>query len=192
MKEVLGFAAVGFELVSLGFYFFDIYRGNTKPHLFTMLVWGIVTSVIFFGQVTAGAGAGAWATGLTAASMIVLVVVSYFYGTKDITRSDGIALMAALAAIGLWIITKDPLLSVALAVLIDIWGIIPTYRKSWYAPYSESLMSWWLAEAKLICAFAALSVYSFTTWIYPVEAFVINGILIAILLVRRSRTELIQ
>ncbi len=114
-----------------------------------------------------------------------IVLLCTKYGTKDITTTDRVALAFAFLCIIPWIVLKNPFWSVFFAILIDVWAILPTLRKTWKAPNSESLLSWSVAELRMICAFFALSTYSLTTWLYPVEAFVMNGILIGIILYRR-------
>ncbi|MBV9159477.1 MAG: hypothetical protein JO019_02680 [Candidatus Kaiserbacteria bacterium] len=185
VKVVLGLAAVGFELVSMAFYFKDIFRGRTQPHLYTFLIWVIVTSIVFAGQVVAGGGAGAWATGVTAFLQIVTLALCFKYGTKDITRVDALFLIGALLSIIPWLMTKDPLWSVVLASTIDAFAMGPTIRKTWRAPMSESLLSWLVAEGKYVTEIPALSVYSVTTLIYPLQAVSMNAVLIIIMLLRR-------
>ncbi len=187
LKEILGITAVAFGLVSGLIYYISIFRGKTKPHLYTRLVWAVVETIIFFGQYAAGGGPGSWSIGIAAMLSLGIVILCVKYGTRDITRGDRVALTLAFLCILPWIIFRDPLWSVIFATLIDIWAILPTFRKTWNDPNSESVLSWSVAEIRMICAFFALSTYSFTTWFYPVEAFVMNGILIFIILYRKSK-----
>ncbi|MBI5470188.1 hypothetical protein HY968_02600 [Candidatus Kaiserbacteria bacterium] len=187
MKEILGVAAVAFEIASIAIYYRSIFHRETKPHLYTHLVWAIVAFVVFAGQFVSGAGPGSWAIGISAFFLLGTVTLSVKFGTTDITRSDTFALCAALFTIVPWILTNNPLWSVVLATLIDAWAILPTFRKTWNDPYSESLSSWVIAEGKLACAFAALSTYSLTTWFYPVEAFSMNAALITLMFIRRRK-----
>lgn len=188
-KTLLGLTAVAFELLSMGLYFRDIFRGRTQPHLYTFLIWGVVTTVAFAGQVFTGGGAGAWATGMTAALQFVVIFLCFRYGTKDITKLDALFLLGALASIVPWLLTKDPLWSVVLASVIDAFAMGPTIRKTWKAPNSESLSSWLVAEAKYFCGIPALSVFTVTTVLYPAQAFAMNAVLITIMLVRRARVS---
>ncbi|MDO8482930.1 MAG: hypothetical protein Q7S86_03880 [bacterium] len=188
VKEILGVVAVFLTLVSSSVYYASIFKGKTKPHLYTRLVWASVESIIFFGQYVTGGGPGSWATGVAAVLTFGIVILCVRYGTKDITTSDKVALALALLCIVPWVVFKDPFWSVVLAALIDIWAIFPTLRKTWNDPGSESLLAWSISELRMVCAFFALSTYSLTTWFYPVEAFIMNGVLILIILYRRSRT----
>jgi len=186
LKMLLAGAGVFVELLNGIVYYTDIFRGKTKPHLYTFLIWGIVISIAFAGQLVSGAGPGAWVTGMSALIALGVVPLCFWFGTKDIARFDTIILAAALFAIVPWIITKDPLWSVILATIIDALAILPTIRKTWNAPHSESLLAWNLASIKLLLGISALSTFSLMTWVYPAQAFVMNSILIGVILYRRK------
>ena len=185
MKEILGAAAVVCEIASAILYYRDIYRGNTKPHLYTMIIWAILAGIVFAGSLVAGAGPGAWGTGATFLFCASLVPIAYYRGTTDITRMDRIFLIAALAAIAPWLISKNPLWSVVLATFIDWLGMLPTMRKTYNAPNSESLPSWILAVARSVMQLAALSTYNVTTLIYLVEVLLSDMALVGIIVSRK-------
>jgi hypothetical protein len=187
LKELFGIIALILTFVSGIIYYAAILRGKTRPHLYTRVVFAIVESIIFFGQFAAGGGMGSWVTGATALLTIGIVILCLRYGTKDVTKSDGIALTLALICIVIWAVVEDPLWAVLFAVFIDFWAIIPTFRKTWNAPQSESLWAWSVAQVKWLFAIFALSTFSLTTLIYPIEVLIANGILIFIILYRRNR-----
>jgi len=50
VKIILGVVAALLAAGSAFLYIRDIYRGNTKPHVYTWLIWAIVTVIGFFGS----------------------------------------------------------------------------------------------------------------------------------------------
>ena len=50
-KTILGIIAVIIALAGYVPYFRDIFRGKTKPHAFSWLVWASLTGIAFFGQI---------------------------------------------------------------------------------------------------------------------------------------------
>lgn len=189
MKEALGALAVVCELVSAVLYYRDIYRGNTKPHLYTMVIWAILAGIVCAGSLVAGAGAGAWGTGASFLFCASLVPIAMYRGTTDITRLDGIFLAAALVAIVPWLITKNPLWSVVFATFIDWLGMLPTMRKTYNAPRSESLSSWLLALTRSVLQIVALNAYNVTTIIYLAEVLVSDSLLVGIIVSRRRKSK---
>src|SRR5690606_38143168 len=102
---IFGLLSVGMMLCSRGTYFVSIFQGKTRPHAFSWLIWGTISSIGFAAQFAEGAGAGAWARGFGAATCFLLIVLSLFKGERNITRGDCLTLLAALLAIPLWIVT---------------------------------------------------------------------------------------
>ena len=186
IQQVFGTIGILLAAASGVVYIASILNGKTQPHLFTRLIFGIVETIAFFGQVVSGGGVGAWVTGASALFSVGIIILCFKYGTKNVTFSDRIFLALALVCIAVWIIVKDPFWSVLLATGIDFAAIIPTYRKTWSAPGSESLSSWILGTLKFVFSILGLSTFSFVTVIYPTEVVVVNCVLIGIILYRKD------
>jgi hypothetical protein len=180
LKIILGLIAAGLAFVSSYFYIKDIFLGNTKPHLYTWLIWSIVTVIAFLGQLKTGGGPGSWATGVSAIITIAVTIFCFFgsYSNKDITNFDKICLFFALCAILPWILVNSILWSVIFASFIDIIGFLPTMRKTWNAPKSESLGSMFVDSIKHTLSITSLSTYSLTTWLYPAAVLVTKLVII--------------
>ena len=167
IKVILGAVAALLAAGSAYLYIRDIFRGNTKPHIFTWLIWSIVTVIGFLGQWFTGAGAGSWATGVSAVYTVFVFFLAFKYGTPDITTFDKICLGLALISIIPWLLTDNIVLSVLLAAFTDVVGFVPTIRKTWRAPKSESFGSQLFDAVKHTLSILSLQSYSLTTWVYP-------------------------
>ena len=179
-------------LAFVGFYPYvrDIFKRKTKPHLFTYLIWSIVTSLAFLGQVASGAGPGAWTTGTMAVLTILILVLSFKYGTEDITKLDIVLLVAALCAIVPWWLTHDPTVSVLIATFIDVCAFFPTIRKTYNDPFSETLISYVLNLFRHSLSILALTSFVVASYIYPTALVVMNAILVAVIVSGRKRVGL--
>lgn len=184
--EMFAIAGFAFAFASAGVYIVSILRGRSKPHIFTRLIFGILETIVFAAQLVSGGGPGAWVTGLSALFAVAIAILCIKFGTKDITHIDWFLFLGALACIGIWVATNDPLWAVTLAVTIDVLAMIPTYRKTWSSPNTESVLAWLLGTAKYFCSIFALSTFSLITLMYPIEVVVVNTVLIAIILYRRD------
>src|SRR5262249_21395330 len=107
LKPFFGFVSAVAAVVGLFPYLSSILGGKTVPHLFTWLVWTVLTVMIFLIQVESNAGPGAWGTGLTAATCIVILGLTIVYGERRGTPYDWLALWVSLLTIPLWLFTKD-------------------------------------------------------------------------------------
>ena len=93
-KTILGIIAVIIALAGYVPYFRDIFRGKTKPHAFSWLVWASLTGIAFFGQIFDKGGAGAWVTGFTAVVSFAIFFLALKKGEKNITSL--VSIFAAL------------------------------------------------------------------------------------------------
>lgn len=182
-------AAVASQVVGVACfipYIRDMLAGKTKPHAYTWLIWCLT-----FGTAAAaiwhGGGGGILAVGMAVNVVLVFAVflLCFKYGTKDITRSDTIALIAAIAAIFVWWGLDNPLLALLLATLIDLVGYWPTYRKSWKDPWSEGIPAWVGYTLAPALTLLSLVSYNWLTTTYSAATLIANGLLIVLLVVRR-------
>ena len=178
-------------LVFVGYvpYIIDILKRKTTPHTFTFLIWGLASSITWALQVHGGAGVGAWITFAVSAVCIFIFFLCLEYGEKSITRSDILFFALALFSLFLWLVVKQPLLSVILVVLTDVLGFAPTIRKSWNKPHSETLFTWWVAAFRHALGIIALEKFNIFTLLYPVAWVAANLIFCFILLIRRTQIK---
>ena len=187
MKETFGYLSLFCSCTGFILYALSIAAGKTRPHLFSWIIWGLVTAIVFSAQAGHDAGAGSWATGFNCLMCFVIVGSAFMRGEKNITRSDWIAFGGALSAIPVWYIRNDPLWSVILVTLIDSLGFFPTFRKSYLHPRREFASLYWLGALGYIFAIMALDTYSCITVFYPAAAAFFNAGFVAMIMWRRSK-----
>lgn len=167
-------------------YFRDIFKGKTKPHIFSWFIWGLLGGITYIAQVVKGAGAGSWANGLTALICLVIAGLSITRGEKNITLTDKLSFGGAILALILWFLTKNPLSAVILACVIDTLAYVPTFRKAYKKPFEETLPAFITTTIGIIISLLALEAYSATTWLYPTVLVISNSLFIVMLLLRRK------
>ena len=59
LKDYCAFAAIALTFIGFAPYIRGIHRGTTHAHVFSWLIWGITTGIVFFAQINAKAGSGA-------------------------------------------------------------------------------------------------------------------------------------
>ena len=181
-----GLLSTALMLASRATYFYSIYKGETKPHAFSWLIWAVISCIGFAAQFAEGAGAGSWARGVSALTCIILVFIGFKWGEKNITRSDWATLVVAFLAVPLWIITETPLWSVILVVIIDTIGYIPTIRKVWRNPHQETPVSYILSCLCALFSLAAIEHYTPSTWLYPLALTITNAIMFMLIYLWRG------
>ena len=134
------FSVIAIVLAIIGFvpYIALILRGQVKPHVFSWVIWGITTTIIFFAQLEAEGGVGAWPIGLSGFVTIFIAILAYIKrGDATISKLDWGFLIVALASLPLWYITNDPLWTVVILTTVDMIGFGPTFRKAYHRPLKK-------------------------------------------------------
>lgn len=173
-KLIISLVATALTVYGYYPYFKDIFSDKTKPHLYTWLVWAITqgTATVAIWQ---GGGKYAILSFIIGTVLVVVVLLlSLKYGTKNITKSDTLALIVALLAIIVWWKLENPLLAVLMVSIIDIFGYIPTLRKSFSEPWSETLLFWAIMALTDILIVFSIEEYNLQTVIYPATLIIAN------------------
>ncbi len=181
-KEVVAIIAVILAIVGNVPYLRDVVKLRVKPHPYTWLMWSIVSGVTFFGQLAKGAGVGALPTAVSEIFTIVIFVFSLRYGFKNIDRKDTYFLIAALLGIIPWLITDDPTLSVVIVVSIDLIAFIPTIRKTWNNPRTETPLLFSMNAARHVLTLFSLQAYNIATTLHSIAMIITNALMTGIII----------
>lgn len=187
MKEKISIVAIILTVIAYIPYIRNSLSGKTTPHIYTWFIWGFVTLIAFGLQVSAGAGVGAWVTLAIVVACFSVFILGMTRGKKDITKLDTLFFFLALISLFLWLIAKQPVLSILLVVITDMLGFIPTIRKSWNKPYSETLFLYALNSFRQALSILALEQYSIVTWLYPATWAIANALFSISLVARRKQ-----
>jgi hypothetical protein len=190
MKELLVIIASVMAVAGNSSYLVDTLRGKVVPHPYTWFIWSIVSCVVFFGQLQKGGGYGSIPTGIAELFTILIFAVSlrYFFARKNrnraghIHRSDTYFLIAALLGLIPWIITKDPTISVIVAVTIDVIATIPTLRKAFVRPDTEAPALYAMNVTRHVLILMTLGAYNVATMLHSVTMIITNTIMVLFLL----------
>jgi hypothetical protein len=188
VKSIISSLAV--ILAFLGYipYLRDTLKGKTRPHIYSWFIWGFLGAILFALQISAGAGVGTW-------SLLTVTLLSFFIfflglknGKKDIAKTDTLFFVLAILVLGLWLLAKQPVLSAILITLIDMFGFLPTIRKSWKAPYSETLSIYQIGIFRHGLSILALERYNTITLLNP-AVWLLADIFFSIMLMARRKKE---
>jgi len=188
-KQIWSAAAIILSFAGFYPYIRSILRGQTRPHVFSWVIWSITTLIVYFAQAADKGGAGAWPTGVT--GLITVYVAWLAYKKKSdirITHWDWFFFGLALASIPAWHYSSNPFLAVFLLTATDVLGSIPTFQKAYRSPFSENLVFYLIMGIRSLVSIYALESYSWTTVLFPAVLTIMCAILIAILAVRRKNT----
>lgn len=185
MKDVLAVLAAAIAIGGNIPYLRDVITKRIAPHPYTWLVWTIVSGITLFGQVVKGAGIGALPTAVAELFTVAIFILSLQHGFKNIRKIDNYFLAVALAGLIPWIITSDPTLSVVIAVSIDLVAFVPTIRKTWQKPQTETPILFGANVLRHILTLMSLNSYNIATTLHSIAMILTNSIMTSIILFKK-------
>lgn len=186
LKLISSAIAIVLTFLALFPYIFSILSGSIKPHFFSWVIWGITTIIIFFTQVQAEGGVGAWPVGISGILTMLIAYLAFVkHSNVSISNEDRLFLLAALMSLPVWYLTANPLWAVCILTFIDLLGFGPTIRKAYYSPYDESLPFFMIFVVRNFFVVIALEHYSFTTLLFPLSIIFATAFLVGLMIYRR-------
>ncbi len=185
-KEILWAISIVIIIPQVYVYIKSILDGETKPHIYTKIIWFILTGIWFIIQLENAGWPWAWVMWATCLVQLSTLILALKYWTKDITKFDTSLLILAIICIPIYLWIGNKIYALVFIIFIDFFWYIPTLRKTFKAPESESLLAWNISTLKYIISLFALLEYSFYTMAYPIFLIIANLILIWIMIIRRK------
>ena len=134
------FLAAALAVLGTQSYIRDTLRGTTSPHRVTWGLWALEGILAFFVEIQQHVGLAAIMT-LALGFMPLVVVVASFKNPHAVWKIDPVDIVCgvvSLAGLIFWALVNDPTIALVSFVAADFIAALPTYRKSWRAPESET------------------------------------------------------
>lgn len=175
MQLVLGIlgGVLGFSGNSI--YFINVLKGKTKPQRVT---WGIafLLNIIFVcNQVASGATYSmilVFAFSLSAAAIFFLSIPK---GVGGHSRLDLFVLACSLVGVVLWQLLNSPLASILANLFAAAISLIPTLKKAYLQPETETKIKWLLGSLAGLLGALSVGNLNYTVLLFPLFAFVAQG-----------------
>lgn len=182
-KIIFTAVAIILSIIAYYPYIVSVLRKQTKPHVFSWVIWGLTTSIAFFAQLSDGAGIGAWATAISGLITLYVALLAYQCRLEHIIKPiDWVFFILALSSLPLWYLTSNPFWAILILTITDLLGFAPTFRKAYIFPYEEQLSFFSLMIIRNIIIIAALENYSATTILFPAAiAFACTGFVLMVM-----------
>ncbi|MES9994268.1 MAG: hypothetical protein ABW098_20145 [Candidatus Thiodiazotropha sp.] len=186
VKALLSALAIALTFIAFIPYIRSILKGRTKPHVFSWVIWGSTTFIVFLAQLEDGGGVGAWPIGLSGVITLFIAFLAYLKKSDiTITRLDWSFFAAAMSSIPVWYVTSDPTWAVILLTVIDVIGFGPTIRKAFAHPYDEDLTFFALFAVRNGLVIAALENYTLATLLFPAVIAAVCLVFVSMIVYRR-------
>ncbi len=172
-------------------YIRSVLRKETKPHVFTWAVWGLLNGIGAAVAFSQDAMNSFFVLGASSIISLLTAAFGLWKGDKYIKRADIVALISALLVISIWFSTKDALIAALLICFINICGGFPTYRKAWALPFEENRNVFAFYSASTLFGLLSVTPFTLTSTLYPALIFLSNVFLVIIITWRRKSSVVV-
>ena len=185
------FLALVFNFLGAGIYVRKSLRGEVKPHLVTWSLWAVVPYLAVLAQLSEGVRLPAFVTLVAGVSptLTLLVAVRSRTAHWGTSRFDiGCGICAALGVV-CWAVSSDARYALVFAIFADALAAIPTFRKSFTNPESESWIQYSCLTTSSLITLASLQVWSFANYGWAVYLALLGAGLTTLIVVRGRRVR---
>ena len=167
-------------------YIRDIFRGSTRPHRGTWLIWSVLAIVVCLSQRADGASWSLIMAATQGAATSLIFVLAIRHGEGGVSTTDLVLIAVAGGGVIGWIVADEPIVATICVVAADLIGVALMLPKTYRDPGSETLATFALASLGGALAAGAVGGVDISLLMYPIYYFAANGA-IALLIVQRRR-----
>ena len=167
-------------------YIRDTLRGETSPHRVTWGLWAIEGLLAFVVEIQQHVGLASLTTLMLGLMPFAVVVVSFKnpHSVWRVGKFDIFCGVISFAGLIFWGLVNEPTVALVSFVAADQVAALPTVRKAWIAPASESPRVFFLGF--LNCTITLMTLKHFTTAGVLFPGFIlVTDLIIALLVVFR-------
>ena len=134
------FLATALSAVGAANYVRDTMRGSTSPHRVTWGLWALEGILAFVVEVQQHVGLASTMTLALGLVPLLVVIVSFKnpHAVWRIDRIDVVCAVVSLSGLVFWAVVNQPILALISFAVADFMAALPTYRKSWTHPETET------------------------------------------------------
>ena len=180
LPENIIFVGVLINLVGLFWYIRDIIKGGTKPNLVSWFFWSLAPFIGVFFQLKAGAGISILPIFMAGFTSLVVIIVSVLKknGYWKINSFDVVCGIISLLALILYVFTHNLSISILFAIISDALAYIPTIRKSWSFPETETGLMYTTGIVSNIIGLLTIKMWTFPIYSFGVYIILFNAIVV--------------
>ena len=167
------------NLAGSSVYIVHTLKGRTRPNRVSFFMWALASMVAFAGELRQGVGLPALMT-FTAGFVPLLIFLASFVNKQaawKLTRFDFGCGALSLLGLTLWLATGKGNIAILFAILADGLAAIPTIRKSYTHPETESWIGYFAGGINGLVALLVIPRWTFANYGFPLYITIICAII---------------
>lgn len=161
-------------------YVLETLRGRTRPNRVSFFLWALLPLIAFAAELGDGVGWTALMSLTVCVGPAVIFAVSFVDKNAywQIGRFDYVCGALSLAALGGWAITRHGTIAIAFSILADFIAGIPTIKKAYTHPHTESASAFLGGWCNALIALLTITAWTFDNFGFPLYILTVNTIII--------------
>jgi hypothetical protein len=176
MLEFLVVVAAVASILAASVYIRSMFTGNTKPNRVTWLMWAIAPLIAAAAEISNGVGWAVLPVFMAGFSPLMIFTASFFAKKaywKPSTFDYFCGVLSGLALL-MWWLTKDASVAIVFAIASDALASVPTIRKSWSNPETESIWPFVVGTLAAASSLVVAATWTFSSISFPVYLIITN------------------
>lgn len=175
----LVFIAAFASLLSAFIYIRSMLKGHAKPNRITWFMWSIAPFIATAAALSDGVGWAVIPVFMSGAMPFLIFTASFFTKKAYWKLSSFDYLCGTLSGIAiiLWLVTKNPEIAIAFAIISDAFAAIPTFKKAWTNPETESAWPFIIGVFNALTSFTVITMFTFPETAFPIYLIAVNILL---------------
>ncbi len=145
------------------------------PSTFSRIIWLLLSVNSFAGVVLSGSNSSILLAVIFMLGNLVVCIVSFWKGTKQFGFLEYICVGLLLVSGLVWIFFYVPILNLVISLVAHFIGGIPTYKKVWLNPQSESVGFWSLFFFASLLSVVTAQTVQIDKVIFPIYFTIFDG-----------------
>lgn len=168
------------SLFWISVYIKEMIHGSVKPNKVSWLIRSIAPMIATAAALYNGATRSALPIFMSWFGPLLIFITSLFtpQSYRKIEKSDYICWILSLIALWGRYMTNNPFIGTIFAIWSDFLAWLPTYRKAWTAPETESIIPYLTGILSASSAFLAFQSYHLTEVSFPIYIILFNTTII--------------
>ena len=197
MLQYLVLLSIPLGVYGVAAYIKDTIIGRVRPNKVTWLMWSIAPLIATFAAISKGVTLAVIPVFLAGFGPFCVLIASFF-SKKSYWRLetfDYFCGFCSVLALILWFITKEANVAIVFSIISDGFAAVPTLKKAWTNPETESVVPYLMGLLGAIVTFAAIkywifSEYAFASYLIFIDICLIFSIYGRKLVARLTRVNL--
>ncbi len=173
-------------------YTIDTLKGKTKPNRISWFLWSVVPLIGFGASVDAGTETSTLVRLLITGLLPLFVFLATFmtpHGYWKLGKFDYLCGFFSIIALIIWLVAERPILAIFAAATADAFAFVPTIKKAWNHPKTETLSLYIISIISWGFLFFTIETWNIENTAFPLYLFFGSLLMVWIIVGRRKHTQ---